>query len=223
MLQQGYLPSPRELPKSVACKAECVARWGDRKGKNGYKLIAAYNNEDALKRRYEQVHQRPLGFSILVYFALGWVAKEKCGEDTVDSTTFACWRAKNHDGPFEELKERVARIANKEHDCLQSGRSKARGHPSREKRGNTAVSVAAAEVLVVVVNQARVAAASFGEEAEKQCVVLPAKRACERNSGAPQRRNPARRCYLRFGRTLEARNVELFSYLQRQFRHVQEF
>ena len=132
---RGYLPSPGGLPTTIASEEECVARWGERKGSNGFKVQKTYKNYAALKKRYEDVHQRPLPWSIPLHFALGWVAEEKHGPDAIDWATFACWRSNNHDGPFEALEERESRLKEEERERVNSGRLKHRGRPSRSNRG----------------------------------------------------------------------------------------
>ena len=91
-------------------------------------------NYDALKKRYEEVHQRPMGSSVPLFFALGWVAEEKHGADAIDWAAFATWRSNNHDGPFEELQDRETRLAAEEHKRLDRGQSKSRGRPSRDSK-----------------------------------------------------------------------------------------
>ena len=131
---KGYLPSPGGMPPWMAAEEDCDERWGTRKGKNGYNIPRTYPHYEKLKKRYEEVHQRPMGSTIPLFFALGWVAEERFGEDAVDWATFACWKANNHDGPFEEMQERETRVASDDLARIIAGKSKVRGRPSRDKR-----------------------------------------------------------------------------------------
>ena len=131
---RGFLPSPGGLPQSIASEEECAARWGEQKGKNGFNIPKNYVHYQAMKTRYEQVHQRKMGSSVPLYFALGWVAEEKHGAQNIDWATFATWKCNNHDGPFEELEDRAVRTAEEDRERLLQGILKTRGRPSRESR-----------------------------------------------------------------------------------------
>lgn len=130
---RGYLPSLGGLPEDIADE-ECAARWGDRKGKNRFHISKDYINYKALKRRYEEVHQWPLGRSLPLYLALGWVAEEKWGMYMIDWATFARWRANDHDGPLEELQERAEQLAKEERKGIALDLPKPRGRPGRTAR-----------------------------------------------------------------------------------------
>ena len=141
----GYLPSLGGLPSTIANEEECAARWGERKGSNEFKVQKTYKNYAALKKRYDDVHQRPLPWSIPLHFALGWVAEEKYGPDAIDWATFACWRSNNHDGPFEALEERETRLKEEERERVSCGRLIQRGRPSRSNRGRDEQTLCTAE------------------------------------------------------------------------------
>ena len=131
---RGYLPSPGGMPPWMASEEDCDLRWGSRKGKNGYRIQKSYPHYEQMKKRFEEVHQRPMGNTVPMYFAIGWVAEEKFGGDAVDWATFACWKANNQDGPFEEFQERETRVAEEESLRIASGNPKLRGRPSRDNR-----------------------------------------------------------------------------------------
>ena len=91
-----------------------------------------------MRERYNEVYQRPLGFTVPLYFALGWVA-EKFGPEIVDWATFACWKSNNHYGPFEEISEREERLA-KEDITTATREGKGRGRPSQGRRSKQKLS-----------------------------------------------------------------------------------
>ena len=41
----------------IASEENCMAGWGERKDKNGFKVSKTYKNYAAIKKRYEDVHQ----------------------------------------------------------------------------------------------------------------------------------------------------------------------
>ena len=193
---RGYLPSPGGLPQSIASEADCVFRWGERKGRNGFRVSKSYANYDALKARYEQVHQRSMGPTIPLFFALGWVAEEKHGADAIDWATFACWRANNHDGPFEELGDRLARLSEDERLRVEAGSPKARGRPSRQTREFQMCKGNSGSDSEPVQDSTDTDGAMDNETGENQPLSLPLKR----STGKQQRKGPKRLCSRRLGR-----------------------
>ena len=122
---KGYLPSHGGMPAWMASEDDCVERWGSRKKEVGYYVPKNYVEYGRLKKRYEQVHQKPMGNTVPFYFALGWVAEEKFGEDAVDWATFACWMAGNCDGHFTEPGEEKIRVPTPEKTTVVAEKSNA--------------------------------------------------------------------------------------------------
>ena len=111
-----------------------------------------------------------------------------------------CWRASNHDDPFEEVEQRVARVADNGRRRLDARNPKTRGRPSRDTRGKHIPDVKPrVEEMSVTEGEEMEEVYDYVEE-EKRCLALPSKSLRKTAIEDSPRKNPRRRCSLGYGR-----------------------